>query len=60
MPPGESSCPGGSDYVWQSGVEAAEVYSIFNKKKTENVMLKKTSTVAIFKILLPKQISVGS
>ena len=21
MPPGESSCPGGSDYVWQRGVE---------------------------------------
>ena len=21
MPPGESSCPGGSEYVWQRGVE---------------------------------------
>ena len=21
MPPGESTCPGGSEYVWQRGVE---------------------------------------
>ena len=41
MPPGESSCQGGSEYVWQGGVEvfkaelrAAEVYPILRKKRS--------------------------
>ena len=42
MPPGESSHPGGSEYVWQGGLEdvslraelgAAEVYPNFQKKE---------------------------
>ena len=24
VPPGESSCPGGSEYVWQRGVESLQ------------------------------------
>ena len=58
-----SSYPGGSEYVWQRGVEgelwAAEVDPIFKKKPTKMSRQKK-STVAIFKISLPKRISVGS
>ena len=66
MPPGESSCPAGSEYVWQGGytvfqaeLRAAKVYPIF-KKTAVNAVLKKTDTVTIFKISLPKRISVGS
>ena len=66
MPLGESSCPGGSEYVWQGGVEgvlgwvrAAEVYPIFKKKEGKS-SVKKTDAATIFKISLPKRISVGS
>ena len=51
MPPGESSYPGGSEYVWQRGVEGelwAEIYLIFQRKT------QKTDTATIVKILLPK------
>ena len=35
MPPGESSCPGGSEYVWQKGVEGVKspIYPIFQKRE---------------------------
>ena len=58
MPPGESSHPGGSEYVWQRGVEGisgrvtgGEVYPIFQKKSVLAV-LKKNPTPTIFEIEL--------
>ena len=45
--------------MFQAELGAAEVYPI-KKKTAVNAVFKKTGTVAIFIISLPKRISVGS
>ena len=55
MPPGESSCPGGSEYVWQRGVEGilGQVrggQSLPYLKKKSILAVKKSPTPKIFGI----------
>ena len=45
MPPGESSCPGSSEYVWQRGVEG-----VLRASKVDPIFKKIKSVFAVFKI----------
>ena len=56
MPPGESSCPGSSEYVWQRGVEGVLGRVTGGRslpyfpKKSVFVVLKKSIAPKIFEI----------
>ena len=57
----QNMCGKGGYRVFQAELGAAEVYPLFQTKKNScKCGVKKTSRVAISKISLPKQISVGS